>query len=58
MMCVQQNLGIGYVVVKSQSQFVYSNFKDEYACFVSGHIYQCEKKLIEGLVESGGANNK
>ncbi len=57
MLCVQQYLGIGYVIVKSQSQFIYSNFKEEYACSVSGPIYQCTKNSIENW-DRGTSDNK
>jgi hypothetical protein len=57
MMCVQQYLGIGYVVAQSSNQFIYSNFKDEYACSVSSQIYQCTKGSIDDWQRNGGDKN-
>lgn len=47
MMCIQQYLGIGYVVAQSPNVFIYSNFKEKYVCTVSKPIYQCEKYVIQ-----------
>ena len=47
LMCIQQYLGIGYVVAQSSNVFIYSNFKEEYLCTVSKPIYQCKKHAIE-----------
>ena len=46
MMCIQQYLGIGYVVAQSSEVLIYSNYREEYVCKVSKPIYQCEKHLI------------
>jgi len=46
MMCLQQYLGIGYVVAQSPNTFIYSNFKEEYLCTVSKPVYQCTKQTI------------
>jgi len=46
MICLQQYLGIGYVVAQSQNLLIYSNYREEYVCTVTKPIYQCEKHLI------------
>ena len=46
LMCIQQYLGIGYVVAQSQNFLIYSNYKEEYVCTVTKPVYQCEKYLI------------
>mgnify|MGYP006281785889 CR=1 FL=1 len=40
-LCLQQMLGIGYVVSQSAGQLVYSTFNDQYLCNVSGPSYAC-----------------
>ena len=47
MMCIQQYLGIGYVVAQSQNLLIYSNYREEYMCNVSGFSYQCTAYLIK-----------
>jgi hypothetical protein len=47
MMCIQQYLGMGYVVAQSQNLLIYSNYKEEYVCTVSKPIYQCARHVIE-----------
>jgi hypothetical protein len=56
-MCVQQYLGIGYVVAQSSNQFIYSNFREEFACSVSSHIYQCRKGSIDDWYQNGDSMN-
>jgi hypothetical protein len=46
MTCVQQYLGIGYVVAQSSGQLIYSNYEEEFACSVSGYIYHCTSRNI------------
>jgi|GWRWMinimDraft_13_1066021.scaffolds.fasta_scaffold94576_1 hypothetical protein len=46
MMCIQQYLGIGYVVAQSQNLLIYSNYREKYVCAITKPIYQCEKQLI------------
>jgi hypothetical protein len=46
MICIQQYLGIGYVVAQSQNVFIYSNYREKYVCTVTKPIYQCTKQTI------------
>jgi hypothetical protein len=45
--CAQQWLGIGYIVLQGENTFLYTNFRMEYACHVSGKIYSCQGAPIE-----------
>jgi hypothetical protein len=40
-MCLQQYLGVGFVVAQSSDTLIYSNFKKQFACTYSGPIYRC-----------------
>lgn len=39
--CVQQMLGIGYVIAQDRDTLVYSNFNTVYNCHKGGPIYSC-----------------
>ena len=40
-LCVQQYLGIGYVVAQTPNTMVYATYNTEYICNSSGGAYSC-----------------
>jgi hypothetical protein len=40
-MCLQQMLGLGFVVSQDSSTLVYSTFSDQFVCRFSGPSYAC-----------------
>jgi len=42
-MCLQQYLGVGFVVTSSADTLIYSNFKTVYACKYSGPSFNCRE---------------
>jgi hypothetical protein len=46
MVCVQQYLSIGGIVISDGQRFIWDGFNGDYVCTVSSNIYQCSRTVL------------
>ena len=52
MVCVQQYLGTGGVVISDGQRFVWDGFFASYACTANSYIYSCQRLAARNGAES------